>query len=154
ERAQRGRIHIAAEGVPEAAEPAPPRVTLRGPVAGVIGRDSELPLTVRCSAACDVRVQATSDFSASDWLALPRAGSGALTPRPEVGPIAPRRSGPVKLLVRSGAPGARRAAASTLTLRLRRPPPLPVPRVLALVARRDGKRVVVTFRTDRQARPS
>ena len=57
----------------------------------------------------------------------------------------------MRLLVRYGAPGARRAAAKSMTVELRRRPSPPSPRPLDAVARRDGDDVVVSFRTARDA---
>ena len=64
---------------------------------------------------------------------LSRAGSGHLAIEPLARPIGRLRGGPVRVVVRSGAPGARRAVERTLTLNLRRKPRAPHPR-----ARADG----------------
>jgi hypothetical protein len=119
------RIHVAVEGAPEVADAAAPRVTVRGPARHVLARDSELPLTVTCSAACDVRLQAVIAFDAFDALAtvsLARAGTRTVVLEPGFASIARLRTGPVKILVRSGAPGAKRAQAHAPASRSRPPP--------------------------------
>ena len=68
-------------------------------------------LRVTCSAACDVRAQLARDPDSVETLALPRAGTDEL----EIEPTSrPRR---FRVLLRHGAPGARRVTARTLTLR-------------------------------------
>jgi hypothetical protein len=60
-----------------------------------------------------------------------------------------RRPGSVAVEVLTGAPGARTAAARTVTAKLRVPP---VPRFLGLTAVRRGHHIAVSWRTDRPLR--
>ncbi len=110
-------------------------------------------LPVRCSAACDVRAQVAGSFEITGELSLAAAGRGQIGIRPDLEPIAPLRAAPVRILVRYGAPGARRASARTLSPTLRRLPTPPAPRVRGLTARRDGNAVVVRWRTAAPADP-
>ena len=145
------RLHVALEGVAETADRGP-RVQVRVTGKRALRGDEQLVLRVTCSAACEVRAQAGAGLAgASGRLSLGRAGSGRLRLDPEYRPIVPPRGGPVRVRVRSGAPGARAATVETLTVRLRRRPGPPLPRVVGAVARRDGDAVVVTWRTTRDA---
>ena len=146
-----GRVHVAVQGVPIPADPRAPHVTVRGPRSHVLDKSSRLSLRVTCDAACDVRVQVADSLDATGTLTLSHAGHSELVLEPTIKPIAPLRTGPVRLLVRSGAPGAGHAREQTTTLRLRRRPGSPVPVVHDLVARRSGSRVIVTFRTAPEA---
>jgi hypothetical protein len=145
-----GRLHLALEGVADGPEPAAPEVTISTPRRRVLAADEDLRLRVRCSAACDVRVQAGDGALApSDDFSLARAGAREVRLSAVLEPLATVRGGPVRLRVRYGAPGARRAVARTVTNRLRRLPDAPLPKLLGVTARRSGKAVVVTWRTDR-----
>ena len=149
---RQGRIHVALEGAPDAADPPAPRVTIGRPSRSVL-KDNRLVLPVRCSAACDVRAQVAGSFEITGELSLAAAGRGQIGIRPDLEPIAPLRAAPVRILVRYGAPGARRASALTLSPTLRRLPTPPAPRVRGLTARRDGNAVVVRWRTAAPADP-
>jgi hypothetical protein len=109
----RGRVHLAVAGAADAPQRPPPRVRVRA--VGDRFADQPFRLRVTCSAACDVRAQIAGERDTVELFALPRAGRGDLTLPPSSGAL---RS--VKVLLRYGAPGARRAAARTLTVRLRR----------------------------------
>ncbi|MDA0172171.1 hypothetical protein OJ998_23920 [Solirubrobacter taibaiensis] len=140
------RLHLAADGAtPPAAQPTP-RVTIEPPLDRVLERFDYLKLPLRCSAACEVRVDVLGTL-ARESVRFPRAVRGQLTIRPQSAPLAPLREGPVRLRVTYGAPDAPRPRTRTLTVRLRRPadPPKPVP--VDLQAVRDGDRVRVTWRT-------
>jgi hypothetical protein len=147
------RLHVAVEGLTD--PPAiGPRVTVRAGPKRVLRAGEALVLRVTCSAACDVRAQTGPGYGgASDRLSLTRAGTGRLRLQGELRPLATLRGGPVRVHVRSAAPGAATARTQTLTLRLRRRPGPPLPRVTGAVARRDGDDVVVTWRTTRDAEP-
>jgi hypothetical protein len=150
-----GRLHLALEGVPDGADPAPPRVTVIAPKRRVLRADEPLRFGVRCSAACDVTVRVGSGaLAASEDFSLTRAGVRRVSLSAGLKPLATLRGGPVTLRLRYGAPGARRSAGKAVTYRLRRLPDAPVPRLLGVVARRDGNDIVVTWRTDRDAKPS
>jgi hypothetical protein len=92
------------------------------------------------------------DAVATAAVSMRRAGDAQLEIQPSMRPIATVRGGPVRILVRYGGPGARRAAAKSLAIELRRRPSPPHPRLLGAVARRDGDDVVVSFRTDRDVK--
>ncbi len=147
-----GRLHLAVEGAADGTDPAAPSIRVRPPANRTVGVTEALELSVHCSAACDVRGSIGGDESSTGTVSLRRAGDATLQIQPSNRPLAPARGGPVKVLVRYGAPGTRHAAAKSLTLRLRRPPVLPRPRLLDAVARRSGDDVVVTWRTDRDAK--
>jgi hypothetical protein len=150
-----GRLHLALEGAPDGADPAPPAVRVLGPKRRVLAADADLPLTIRCSAACDVRVQLGKGLLApGETVSLTRAGEKRIRLFGFYAPLATLKGGPVDLSLRYGAPGTRRATAKTVTLQLRRLADTPLPRVLGAVARRDGKEIVVTWRSDRDAKPS
>ncbi len=150
-----GRLHLALEGVPDGADPAPPKVTIAAPKRRVLAADEPLRLGVRCSAACDVRLQIGSGlFAPSENVSLTRAGSRRVSLGAGLQPLATLRGGPVTVLVRYAAPGARRSTAGNVTYHLRRLPNTPLPRVLGASARRDGEAIVVTWRTDRDAKAS
>jgi hypothetical protein len=130
-------------------------VRLIGAKRRVLAPNEDLRFTVRCSAACDVRVQLAGGFLApSDTVSLTHAGERRIQLSGVYAPLATLKGGPVTLFLRYGAPGARRAKAKTVTLNLRRLPDAPRPRVLDAVARRAGKEIVVTWRADRDAKPS
>jgi hypothetical protein len=150
-----GRLHLALEGVADGIDPAAPRVRLIGRTHRVLEPNEDLRFTVRCTAACAVQVLLGGGLLAAEAdVSLTRAGEQRIKLDSQSAPLATLKGGPVKLLVRYGAPGARRATEKTLTLQLRRLPDAPRPRVLGAVARRDGKAIVVTWHTDRDAKPS
>jgi hypothetical protein len=150
-----GRLHLALEGVPDGADPAAPELTVIAPKKRVLAADEPLRFGVRCSAACDVHVQVGSGvLAATEDFSLTRAGERRVSLRPDSDPLASLKGGPVSLRVRYAAPGARRSAGKTVTYRLRRLPDAPRPKVLGAVARRSGSAVVVTWRSDRDAKPS
>lgn len=144
-----GRLHLAVEGAADAPVPPAPRVRVGRPSTTLLDARESLKLPISCSAACDVYGQAESPrgAGASGTFSLPRAGRGTLVL--ENGARAPR--GRVWVRVRSGAPGARAGRPQSLTVRVRRRSAPPRPRVAGAVARRDGRDVVVTWRTNRRA---
>ncbi len=147
-----GRLHLALEGGADGADPVPPSIRVGSPASKVVGVTESLVLPVHCSAACDIRAAIAGDDSATGTASLRRAGDTSISIDPSNFPIAPARGGPVKIVVRYGAPGTRRAAAKSLTIRLKRPAVAARPKLLDAVARRDGDDVVVTWRTDRGAK--
>jgi hypothetical protein len=147
-----GTLHLAVEGVADAAEPPAPRVRIAGPKPGILDADDGIALRVTCSAACDVQASAGNNaLDANGQLRLRRAGTGRLYLRPELRPIARLDGKPVAIRVRYGAPGARHPRSRTLSVRLRRPPGEPLPHVRGAQARRDGGDIVVTWRAERDA---
>ncbi len=143
-----GRVHAAVEGVADAADPAAPRLRVGSPSKRTLGVSQKFSLPVTCSAACDVRAQIGGGTGAGDEVSLRRAGTGSLEFEPANRRLVGPRGGQVRVKLRYGAPGVKRAAARTVTLRFRARPLPPVPRVIGAVARRDGDDVVVSWRTD------
>ncbi len=141
----RSVTHVAVAGVPDAADPPAPKVTIGQPRRRVFGNNDDLVLPVTCSAACDVRAHLAGRLETQPALLLARAGSGELHINPELEPIAPLKAAPVRILIRYGAPGARKAQARTISRTLRRGPSPRVPRARGLTARRDGEFVVVRW---------
>jgi hypothetical protein len=150
-----GRLHLALEGVPDGADPAPPRLTVIAPKRRVLAADEPLRFGVRCSAACDVRAQIGSGVLApGDAVSLTRPGAQRMSLDSSLAPLATLKGGPVTLRLVYAAPGARRATAKIVNFRLRRLPDTPLPKVLGASARREGGDIVVTWRTDRAAKSS
>ncbi len=143
----RGRVHLAVEGAADGADPAPPRVRLGRPVRSTLPDAQPLVLPFTCSAACEVRAEIAGS-RAIGVASRSRAGRGTIKLPPLLRPIGRLDGGPTRVLVRYGAPGARRAEQRTVTLRLRRRPVPPL-RVIGLTARRSGSSVVVRWRTTR-----
>ncbi len=84
---------------------------------------------------------------------LTRAGTVNVPLTPPNRAIAPARPGPVRVTVRSSAPGARTITRTIATPRLRRLPALPLPRIEAVRTRRlGGGRVAVSWRMSSDAR--
>jgi hypothetical protein len=148
-----GVVHVAVEGAAAAADPAPPTVTLGRPRDSVLKADQKLELPVRCSAACDVRVDLPDRFGAADFISLPSAGTRTAALAAVFSPIAPRRRGPVRVRLRFAAPGARGATERIETVTLQPEPKARVPRLLGLRAVRHGADVDVTWHTDIKAQP-
>jgi hypothetical protein len=148
-----GRVHAALEGAADGADPPLPRLRVGAPSRRTLGVSQEFSLPVTCSAACDVRAQIGDAAGAGDEISLRRPGTASLHFEPVYRRLVGPRGGRVRVKLRYGAPGARRAAARTVTLRLRARPLPPIPRVIGAVARRDGDDVVVTWRTDRPRDP-
>ena len=112
-----------------------------------------LVLPVHCSAACDLDVTLAGDGAQGVQRSLTRAGTVTVRLTPPSRAIAPARPGPVRVTVRSSAPGARTATRTIATPRLRRLPALPLPRIEAVRARRlSGGRVEVRWRMSSDAR--
>jgi hypothetical protein len=137
------RLHLAIEGAAASPEPPAPRIG--------IGRIAQIPhglvIPFRCSAACDVR--ATVPDGIGGRRSLPGAGSGRLKLVPEYDPIILRRPDSVPVQVLTGAPGARTVTNRKLTAKLRDPR---LPRFLGLKAVRRGKKIAVSWHTDRPLR--
>ncbi|MDA0180105.1 hypothetical protein OJ997_07340 [Solirubrobacter phytolaccae] len=148
------RTHYALEGAPAAREPAAPRVTIGTPRESALRPGQWLVLPVRCSAACDLSVTYGNTRSDDGFQhALSRAGTVMVRLPPSNRGIAPARPGPVKITVRSSAPGARTVTRTVATPRLRRLPALPLPRIEDVRARRlSGGRVEVRWRMSSDAR--
>ena len=92
------RLHVAAEGIAEPADPPAPRVTVGAPVDRVLDEDDELRASrSACSAACVVRARLDYALDPLDAVVrLPRAGRGTLTFE-GAAIVAPVRPGPVRV---------------------------------------------------------
>jgi hypothetical protein len=144
-----GRLHLALEDAP-APPPVPaPELRVGAPRDRSLRPAQALLLPVRCSAACDVRATLDDDPVDDPGASLASAGTAWLRFRPSSTPLAPRRPGAVRVVVRWSAPGSSVVRSSTERVRLRRLPPPRLPRIRALRARRlSGGRVEVRWRTD------
>ena len=115
--------------------------------------DSPLVLRATCDAACDVYAQLAGHEEVVDELSLPAAGSRRLVLRAAGRSDRPAPRRPVRVLLRSSAPGAHVVTARTLTLHLRRAKAvLPSP-PLGLTAVREGDEIVVRWRTAKPESP-
>ena len=115
------RVHYAVEGTPSAPEPAAPRVTVGGR-AERLRPGQALVLPIRCSTACDLSVTLPADGAQPVQRSLTRAGTVNVRLSPPSRAIAPVRPGPVRVIVRSSAPGSRTVTRRVVTPRLRRLP--------------------------------
>ncbi len=108
-----GRIHLAATGAAARREPAP-RLHVGRPLSRVVRGETPLRLPVRCSAACDVRVQTAFEDAT---LSRPRGGRGIVRIR-LTGVRSGRRR--LHLVIAYGAPGSTRPALRRMTVGVRR----------------------------------
>lgn len=112
-------LHLAAEGVIEQPDPAPPRVTIGTPRSRTLDGKTPLRVPVACSGPCEVRVAldgVANDAEATVYLS--RAGRATATIGGAVYAVG-RELERVKLLVSSRAPGAKHAQLRTTSVRLR-----------------------------------
>jgi hypothetical protein len=143
-----GRVHLAVEGVPAAPDSAAPALEVGAPLDASLRPAQPLVLPVHCAAACDVRAD-TGIGVFDPRLTLTEAGTARLQIDPPGKALAPERPGPIKVKLRWSAPGARVAQERTISVRLRRLPVPPFPRLLDVRARRaKGGVVDVRWRTD------
>jgi hypothetical protein len=142
-----GRLHLATAAAAPVAQPSPPRISLRAPRR--VARYGDVVFRVRagCDRACDLRV------STREWSHVWRLPSAGRT-RMRVPAVAPRPGHARRLVVRAVAtgPGGRQAVAARAVVRVLRLRPPRGPAIRDLHAVRAGRRVVVTWRTDRPAR--
>jgi hypothetical protein len=136
-------LHLAVEGAPAAPERQAPRVEI-GHIRQI---HHGLAVPFSCSAACDVRAAVPDEVFGRR--SLRAAGSGLLKLVADDYPILLRRPDSVRVEVVSGAPGARTAARRMVAAKLRVPP---VPRLLGITAVRHGKRILVSWHTNRPLR--
>jgi hypothetical protein len=148
-----GRIHLARDGSPDAAEPPAPKVTVTPPRSLTLRDSQPLVLRVTCSAACDVRAQLADEPRVDASVSLSKAGSRRLVLSPYARPIAPRGGGEVPILVRWSAPGARTIKARTLRVNVRRAKIAFPPAVLGLTVARAGDDLIVRWHTAKPASP-
>jgi hypothetical protein len=81
--------------------------------------DQPFALRITCSAACDLRAQLAGEPDSVETFALPRAGRGDLTLPASFRALIGRPPDHVRVLLRYGAPGSRRAVSRALTVRFR-----------------------------------
>jgi hypothetical protein len=143
-----GRLHLALEGAPAPPAPPSPRIAVGAPRRRALRPAQPLRLPVRCSAACDLRAWRPGQPRNFITASLARAGTAELRFDPLFAAIAPRRPGPVRITVQSGAPGASSAQRRTVRVQLRRLPAPPLPRIVNLRVRRRGNDLVVRWRTN------
>ncbi|WP_169542158.1 hypothetical protein [Solirubrobacter soli] len=147
------RVHLALEGAPAAPELNAPQVTVRRPRQSALRPAQTLTLPIHCSAACDLNVSLAGYHGQAIQGSRTRAGTVDVELPPPDRAIAPVRPGPVRVAIRSSAPGARTVTRTIATPRLRRLPALPFPRIEAVHARRlAGGRVEVRWRMSSDAR--
>lgn len=144
-----GRLHVAVEGAPEAAERAAPVLRVRAAATQRLYRSQSVALRASCAQACDLRA----------WITSRNGSPGAVTRTLRAGRSVSLRLGDgargnrrARVVVTATAPGGRlRSSVSRHVRVIQRPaPPVPVP--LDVEARRDGRSVVVTWRTAFPAR--
>lgn len=147
-----GRTHYAVEGTPPAPEPAAPKVTVKLPRERALRPGQRLVLPVRCSSACDLRVTLPGKGAQPVERSLTRAGTVDVELRQLGQAIAPVRPGPVRITVRSSAPGARTVKRTIASPQLRRLPALPLPEIEGVRTRRlSGGRLEVRWRMSSDA---
>ncbi|HEY6890799.1 MAG TPA: hypothetical protein VI300_23545 [Solirubrobacter sp.] len=146
-----GRVHLAREGTPDRIDPPAPgvKVTLIG--SGALKSESPLRLRVTCDAACDVFAQIAGREDSTASISLAAAGSRRIAFYPTDRPLVPRKGGKLRIVLRSGAPGARHATARTLTLKLRRARVAFPPRAQGVTVAVDGDDLVVRWHTAKPA---
>jgi hypothetical protein len=110
-----GRVHLAVAGAPAAVPARAPRVRTGPPRSTVLRGAAPLRLPVRCSAACDVRVQTPFDDAT---ISLRRAGSAVAAL--DLAWVHRGRARRVQLRLASGAPGSTHPAVRRVTVRVRR----------------------------------
>ena len=142
---RRFRLHLAAEGVQERPQPAPPRVTFGAPRSTTLGDQEPLRLPISCSRPCVVFAGLGDDATNGEFVTWPRGGRGELKIE-AAGYFAPRPAGPVKLTVRYRAPDALRARSRTVHVRIARGADVPHPVVTDLRAVRRGDSIRVSWR--------
>jgi len=139
------RLHLAAEGVVERRDPAPPRVTIGAPRSRRLGRKDPLLLPVACSGPCDVRVRfdGVSDFDKR--FSLDRAGRRVLR-FPAAAVLGRPTIRPVPIVVTYRTPGAKRARVRKTSVRFARRGESPYAEVQDVRAVRKGDSIRVTWR--------
>ncbi len=149
-----GRLHLAVDGAPRAAGPAPPRLTISGRRSRRLFASQALPVTVRCDRACDVRARLAGSDVEYDAVSASRSSAGPLRLRVPVTWLSDdeARRLDARVVVRATAPGGERVVRAALRTRIIIRRALPVPRPIALRARRAGRDVIVAWRTRRPAR--
>ena len=141
----RFRLHLAAEGVQERPQPAPPRVTFGAPRSTTLGEEEPLRLPISCSRPCVLFAGLGDTAINGEFVTLPRGGRGELK-IDGAAFFAPRPAGQVKLTVSSRSPDALRAHSRTLRVRIARGADVPHPRVTDLRATRRGGSIRVSWR--------
>src|SRR5262249_51975534 len=111
--------------------------------------DQPVQLHVRCAAACDIRAtpEGTGTLVASADASLRAAGTAHLTLQPLGHPLLSFRARSLRVKLMVAAPGGEAAVTRhvRVPVTLRHSPPVPKP--LEVTVRRDGKDLVVRWRT-------
>ena len=139
------RVHLAAEGVHEPPQPAPPRVTIGAPRSATLGQEDPVRLPISCSRPWVVVAGLGDTAVNGEFVTLPRGGRGELK-IDGAAFFAPRPAGPVKLTVRYRSTHALRARSRTRRVRIARGADVPHPRVVDLRAVRRGGSIRVSWR--------
>jgi hypothetical protein len=141
-----GRLHVAVEGAPPAAEAAAPRLTLRAPRLQRLFAAQPPRVIARCDGVCDLRaIEVQPDGDRGEPVSQTVNGRSRL----RLGGVA---SGELEVIVRAAAAGGGPTTARSLRIRVERRPALPLRRPLGLTARRRGDEIVVRWRTAEPAR--
>ncbi|MDA0183497.1 hypothetical protein OJ997_24525 [Solirubrobacter phytolaccae] len=139
-------LHLAAEGVVERRDPAPPRVTVGAPLSRRLGPKEPLRIPVSCGGPCVVRAtlgELATDFN--EELTLERAGRRVLK-FPQAAVLARRQLRPVPMTVLYRGPEAKSARVRTTSVRYARRGELPIAEVQDVRAVRRGDAIRVTWR--------
>jgi hypothetical protein len=138
------RLHLAAEGVVERPDPAPPRVTVGAPLSRRLAPKAQLRLPVSCSGPCEVRLRFDGLGDYQEQFELERAGRRVMR-FPEAAGMARRqlRTYRAQLIYRT--PGAKRARERTVAVRFARRGETPYAEVKDVRAARRGSTIRVTW---------
>jgi hypothetical protein len=148
--AGRGRLHLALAGAARAADAPPPAIAGAGTARRRLYPDQPITVPVRCSGPCDVR--ATVAGARASGGTLLRAGVLTLRVYPLGRPLSAPGAHTVTVTLRAATPGGRTTRESRVhvPVTMLRSPPVPQPE--AVQVRRDGKDLVVSWRTAFAAR--
>lgn len=139
------RLHLAADGVTERRDPAPPRVTIGAPRSRRLGPKEPLRFPVSCSGPCQVRLRLEAGVDFEEELSLERAGRRVVS-FPEAAVLVGRRVRPVRMTVSYRTPGAKHVRTRTTSVRFARRGETPYADVQDVRAVRRGDAVRVTWR--------
>ncbi|MEA2449733.1 MAG: hypothetical protein QOG63_1665 [Thermoleophilaceae bacterium] len=162
----KGRLHLALADQPPDAPGVPPRVTVTAPRMKSLDFEQPLRVRVSCDRACDIRAfmppahaernevipTNTGAPRATGTASLSHAGSAVVKVRPGFDDhVADAHGGRTRVFVHACTPGGTRFSSASAAVRAIRRPVPPLAHIVALTARRHGRRVVVRWRTDRPA---
>ncbi len=140
-------LHVALAGRPAAADAPPPQVVVATDVLRIHHGDP-IRFGVTCSAACDLL--ATAPLSSHDeYGGSASAGADGHT---ELRMFIPTHGSIARVRVQVSAPGSHLVASQQVAIPLAYLPPVPLPRLVDVRARRDGPDLVVRWHTSIPAR--